>query len=144
MSNIEELAGPCGLFCGVCPVFKASEDRALAEKLAPMLGLPVEVVRCRGCRAEKGKVMGETVCATYQCITDRGYSFCYQCPDFPCLKLAPTAYRADVLPHNQKVYNLVLIQKMGVEKWAEEADNIRRRYFRGTKDRGGSDLRLEK
>ena len=144
MSKIGELAAPCGLFCGACMVLKASEDRELAEKLAPRLGRPVELVRCRGCRAEQGKIMGQTPCATYQCVTAKGYSFCYECPDFPCLKLAPTSYRADVWPHNQKVYNLVLIQKMGVKKWVEEAANIYRRYYRGKKDRGGSDLKLEK
>lgn len=142
MPDIKELAAPCGLFCGVCPVYRAREDRALAEKLAPGLGLPVEAVGCRGCRPEQGRVLGHEFCETYQCVTGRGYDFCHECPDFPCLKLAPTADRADVLPHNQKVYNLVLIQKMGLEKWAEEAPSIQRRYFRGKKDFGGSELVL--
>jgi len=110
MPNIKDLDSPCGLFCEVCAVYKAREDRALAEKLAPGLGLPVEAVGCRGCRGEQGKVLGGVKCATYQCVTQRGYDICYQCADFPCLKLAPTADRADVLPHNQKVYNLLLIQ----------------------------------
>lgn len=144
MSHIKEMTAPCGLFCGICPVYRAREDRALAEKLAPTLGLPVEDVPCRGCRAQQGKVLGGVLCPTYQCVTKRSYDFCYQCPDFPCLKLAPAAHRADDLPHNQKIYNLLLIQKMGLEKWAEEAHDIQRRYFRGKKDFGGSDLKLEK
>jgi hypothetical protein len=144
MAKIEELAAPCGLFCGACPVFKATENRELAEKLVPRIGLPVEMVRCRGCHGEEGKVLGkDTACVNYQCITARGYTFCYECPDFPCLKLAPAAHRADAIPHNQKVYNLVLIQKLGLEKWAEEVENIWRLYFRGKKGFGGDELKLE-
>ncbi len=143
MSNTGELASPCGLFCGICPVYRAKEDRALAEKLAPKLGLPVEKVPCRGCRAQQGKVLGHSTCPTYQCVTGRGYEFCYQCADFPCLKLAPAAHRADDLPHNQKIYNLLLIQKAGLENWAQEAQNIQRRYFRGKKNFGGDELKLE-
>ena len=136
------LAAPCGLYCGACPILRATSDRSLAEKLAPQLGMEVEAVHCRGCRAEEGKMMGWPLCQNYECITQRGLEFCYECPDFPCLKLAPCADRADVLPHNQKVYNLVLMQKMGLENWIKEAPNILRRYFKGKKDHGGSELKL--
>ncbi len=143
MSSVKELTAPCGLFCGICLVYKAKEDRALAEKLAAGLGLPVEKVPCLGCRPQQGVVLGKINCPTYQCVTSRGYDFCYECSDFPCLKLAPAAHRADAIPHNQKIYNLLLIQKMGVEKWAKEAPNIQRRYNRGKKAFGGDELKLE-
>jgi hypothetical protein len=29
-----ELVAVCGLYCGACPVFRASGDRALAERIA--------------------------------------------------------------------------------------------------------------
>lgn len=143
MSPTKELVAPCGLACGVCPVHKAIEDRALAEKLASNLGLAVEEVPCRGCRPQGGVVLGKKLCPTYKCVTGRGYDFCFQCPDFPCLKLAPAAHRADKLPHNQKIYNLLLIKKMGLDNWDKEAEAIQRRYFRGKKDSGGSELRID-
>jgi hypothetical protein len=139
------LVAPCGLFCGACPVFRASGDSALGERLAKTLGVPLEQVSCLGCRVEKGhiKVMGEPVCPTYDCcIQQKGLQFCYECGDFPCLKLAPCADKAQVLPHNTKVYNLVLLQKMGVEKWLGGAQQLWRQYFRSKKERGGDELRL--
>jgi hypothetical protein len=35
-------------------------------------------------------------------------------------KLQPFADRANVWPHNLKIYNLCRIKKMGLEKWAVE------------------------
>lgn len=140
-----QLVAPCGLYCGTCPVLKASNDSVLAQKLAQTMGIPAEQVNCLGCRAEKGhiKVMGEPACPTYQCcIQQKGLQFCYQCEDFPCLKLAPCADKAQMLPHNTKVYNLVLLQKLGVEDWLDGAQQGWRQYFRSKKERGGDELRL--
>jgi len=145
MTEIEELAAPCGLYCGACPLYKAQTDRVLAEKLAPRLGLPVEACVCSGCRAQKGRVsvMGEEVCDTYDCcVNERGLDFCYRCPDFPCSKLAPCADRATEIPHNTKIYNLLLIQKKGIRSLAEVADNLWRQYFRGKKVRAGGEPQL--
>jgi hypothetical protein len=139
------LVAPCGLFCGACPVFRASGDSALAERLAKTLGVRQEQVSCLGCRVEEGhiKVMGEPVCPTYDCcIQEKGLQFCYECGEFPCLKLAPCSDKAQVLPHNTKVYNLVLLQKLGVEEWLDRAQQLWRQYFRSKKERGGDELRL--
>ena len=143
--NDAKLVAPCGLFCGACPVFKASGDSALAQKLAQTMGVSPEQVNCFGCRAEKGhiKVMGEPVCPTYQCcIEQRGLQFCYQCADFPCLKLAPCADKAQMLPHNTKVYNLALLQRLGLEEWLRGAPQLWRQYFSGKKERGGDELKI--
>lgn len=140
-----KLAAACGLYCGACPVFKATEDRALAEKIAQNMGIPIDRVGCRGCRDEKGHIplMGEPVCPTYQCcVEQRGLQFCYQCQDFPCLKLAPAADKAQTLPHNTKVYNSVLLQKLGLEKWLQMAPQLWGQYFRGKKARGGDELKV--
>ena len=44
MAEVEELAAPCGLYCGVCPLYKAQTDRVLAEKLVPGLGYLLKLV----------------------------------------------------------------------------------------------------
>ena len=143
--NIEELVAPCGLYCGTCPIYKASSDRALAEKIAQRRGISPEQVNCHGCQIEKGviKMLGESVCRTYDCATNKkAVEFCYQCEEFPCLKLAPCADRAQEIPHNMKIYNLVSIQKMGLGKWLERAEEIRGQYFHGKKIRGGDELQI--
>lgn len=138
------LVSPCGLYCGGCPVFRAGTDEAFAARLAERLGLPKEQVQCRGCRTEEGHIrtMGEPVCPTYVCVQDRGLRFCYECDEFPCLMLAPCADKAQTLPHNTKVYSLVLMQRLGLEEWLRRAGQFWSQYFRGTKERGGDPLKI--
>ena len=57
-------------------------------------------------------------------------SFVTICSDFPCDLLQPVRDKADGLPHNTKVFNLCLIKKMGLEKWAKEkAKKVKEDYF---------------
>ena len=67
----------------------------------------------------------------------RGITFCGDCKDFPCDNLHPYADKAETLPHNIKVYNLCLINKIGLEKWAEsKALEVRKTYFTKPWDAG--------
>jgi hypothetical protein len=38
---------------------------------------------------------------------------------------------ADRYPHNLKVYNLTAIKNRGIEAWAAEIKEIRKKYFKG-------------
>ena len=42
----------------------------------------------------------------------------------------PTLQGADY-PHNMKVYNLCRMKYIGIDKWVEEASEIRKRYYNG-------------
>ena len=48
-------------------------------------------------------------CPQFVCVQDRGLDFCYQCEDFPCDWLHPSAFMAEKVPHNYKLYNVLLI-----------------------------------
>jgi hypothetical protein len=56
----------------------------------------------------------------YACIQEKKVNFCFECDEFPCDRLQPVADRADRVPHALKIYNLCMIQKMGVEQWASQ------------------------
>ena len=107
------------------------------EKLSEEHNIPVEVMFCNGCRAHDGQiplqkhVFGEAHrCAAYECSKEKGINFCGDCEQFPCDNLHPYADMAGELPHNVKVFNLCLINKMGLEKWAEsKAAEVRKAYF---------------
>ena len=149
MASDEEraLISPCGLYCGGCALYKARTDEALRQKIAERRGIPVgELPLCAGCRPSKGRVRasgGDPVCSTYACaVDDRGVEFCYECEDFPCLKLAPCADRAQEIPHNTKVYNLILLQKLGIDTWLERYEGLLRQYQRGKKPQSGGDIQL--
>ena len=142
MAQEMELAAPCGLYCGACPRYRAASDAALAERLAQAMSRPIEAVLCEGCRPRRGLIGDSPLCDTYACIQERKLEFCYECPDFPCLLLAPSADRATEIPHNMKIHNLLIAQKKGVQALADEAKDIWRTYFRGKKVRGGSQPEL--
>ncbi len=140
-----KLVAPCGLYCGGCLLYKACTDKVLAEKIAQRRGVSVEELPvCLGCRPHQGCVpsMGGAVCATYACVNQRKLEFCYECKNFPCLKLAPAADRAQEIPHNNKIYNLLLLQKWGLENWLKRADELWMQYYRGKKPHGGDELVL--
>lgn len=125
------LAAPCGICCAECIVYKSKDDQKVQEALIAR-GMRRESVPCPGCRAIRGKcpVISGT-CETYECTGRQGLDFCFQCPDFPCTKLNPAADRADVLPHNLKIFNLCYIKEKGLGRWLEDAAEIQTRYYKG-------------
>ena len=97
--------------------------------------IPLDKAICKGCRNENGTIgflnMTEP-CNAYRCIFDKGIDFCFDCSDFPCDYLHPYSDMAPMVPHNTKVFNLCLIRKMGLEKWArEKAKSVKETYFKG-------------
>ncbi len=134
--DYHEMTAPCGLDCFNCPLYLARDDGELRHRLAKRLDRPEEDVTCPGCRAQEGVIafLGmDKPCNVWRCTAERGLHNCSECVDFPCEHLQPYADRADVLPHNTKVYQLCLIRKMGVEAWAERAAaRVRKAYYTGT------------
>ncbi len=126
------LAAPCGIYCGVCEAYKAKDDPALMERMKNSKALKIELLPCPGCRTVRGKCLAvDGTCATYACVTEHAVDFCFQCPEFPCAKLNPAADRAEILPHNIKVFNLCCIQHQGLARFVERAPDIKQRYYRG-------------
>ena len=134
------MTAPCGLDCFNCHFYLAHENREamdIVEKLSSQYRIPVEIMLCRGCRAHNGRiplqehVFGEDHrCAAFECSKEKGVAFCGDCDAFPCDNLHPYADKAGDLPHNMKVFNLCLIRKMGLEKWAaRKASDVRNTYF---------------
>ncbi|MFX1379279.1 MAG: DUF3795 domain-containing protein [Promethearchaeota archaeon] len=117
--NNNEWHAPCGIFCKRCP--------------------GVESFGCKGCRAQEGQIHKFPVCKTYKCVTRKGFEFCYECNEFPCEMLQPIVKFEIFEPHNSKVYNLVMIQKYGLEEWNKICDEKSNLYYQGRKIRYGGD-----
>ena len=135
-----QMTAPCGLDCFNCQFFLARKDQEAmreVERLSKRLSIPVETMLCSGCRNHNGQIplqkhiFGEAHrCAAYECFKDKGLNFCGDCEQFPCDKLHPYADKAGDVPHNIKVFNLCLINKMGLEEWAaSKAAEVRKVYF---------------
>jgi hypothetical protein len=130
-----QMTSSCGIDCFNCPLHAALDNNDLRNMIADKLGIPADMAQCSGCRNQQGKMpfLGWTEpCPQFVCTQEKGVEFCHECEDFPCDWLHPSAFKADEVPHNYKLYNLLLIKKMGVEEWAESrASNVRDAYFNG-------------
>lgn len=135
-----QMTAPCGLACFNCSYYLATENeerRKKPDRDFELNGIPPEVWLCKGCRNQKGMLKSHELffnrkepCPVYKCTSEKNIYFCYECSDFPCDHLHPCADRAGTVPHNTKVFNLCLIQKMGLEHWAKDkAAAVHERYF---------------
>lgn len=140
LEELRELTAPCGLDCFNCPLYLANDNEELRKQLqAGALtaghGLPDEGSVCKGCRRENGncaprRALGLEPCKVLKCISSKDIESCADCSDFPCDNLHPYAEFSSTFEHNVKVFNLALIRKMGLEKWArEKTKSVRDTYF---------------
>jgi len=138
--DYDQMTAPCGLDCFNCHFYLARKDKEamnMVEKLSKEYDIPVDIMLCKGCRSHNGRiplqkhVFGDAHrCAAYECSQGKGFKYCGDCDEFPCDNLHPYADKAGALPHNIKVFNLCLIKKMGLEKWAKtKAFEVRKIYF---------------
>ena len=127
----QNLVAPCGIDCGICELHACKDNPQLYNYLIST-GIPKDKLPCAGCRSIEGNCpVINSKCETYICSLDKKVNFCYECSDFPCSKLNPAADRADILPHNTKVFNLCTIKRIGVEEFTIESAIIKQKYYKG-------------
>jgi len=125
------MVAPCGIDCGICEMHSCEENSPLYNRLIER-GIPKESLPCKGCRSIDGMCpVIKAKCETFICWAGRDISFCFECDEFPCIRLHPAADRAEILPHNMKVYNLCTIKKSGIEDFLSQSADIKLRYFKG-------------
>ncbi len=110
--------GVCGLLCSACGFYIGTqEDPARLERMAPLLGMEPERLRCDGCRSDR-RLFYCNRCHMFACAAERGYSFCGECPESPCPQLEAFVeerpHRADIPRH------LARIAEIGGEAWTAE------------------------
>jgi hypothetical protein len=143
-----QLLTPCGYCCLSCPVYVESTctDELALQKDVIRSNLPIEKVRgmCAGCRPTQGRPHGDVLCETFDCcVNKKGLDFCYECEDFPCLKLAPISAGAEIRRHNTKVYNLLMLKKLGMEEYIKQSSDILTRWVRGSTPTFGGDVQVQ-
>ncbi|MGE5329100.1 MAG: DUF3795 domain-containing protein [Deltaproteobacteria bacterium] len=125
------LVAPCGIDCGICELNMCKDNKQLLDYLVSK-GIPKEKLPCEGCRSAQGICpVISCKCETYKCFIDKKIDFCYECKEFPCEKLNPSADRAETLPHNLKVFNLCTIKRTGVKGFIETSSEIKQKYYKG-------------
>jgi hypothetical protein len=130
--DVKSVTAPCGMDCFNCPMFVLNITEEFKLKISGLAQCPPEEVPCSGCRLQGSCGVMMKDCKTLSCVNKKGLEFCSDCSSFPCEYLQPCASRADVIPHNMKLYNLCRIKTVGLEAWAKESPDIRKRYYSGS------------
>lgn len=118
------LAAVCGLYCGACGIYLATQenDTAKIEYYAARLGQSIEETRCDGCRSERKSAWCRNNCSFTGCAEKEGVDFCGACNRFPCQDLkgfqASMPHRVEILEAQHR------IAEAGWEKWMIEMQNL--------------------
>ena len=94
----KKLAAVCGPRCEACTAYIATtEEPARLARLASMLQLSEEAIRCLGCRSSTRGPHCQT-CKMSACAAERGINFCVACADYPCDDLKhPTSWNCGMI-----------------------------------------------
>jgi hypothetical protein len=122
----EYLVAVCGLNCGACPMYLATQSKdeqkrgALLKQFAsgPMK-LKAEDLMCDGCLGSGRVASFCRSCAIRACPKGKSdVTRCSDCPDFPCSRI--TGFNNDGMLHHAEVLdNLRRIREMGIREWAK-------------------------
>lgn len=116
------LVGRCGLYCGACVIYRAYKDNGKYHaELARKIKCRPEKLRCEGCQVLTQECWGNN-CEIVQCLKSKGFSFCYECPQFhdkSCGKLEKLAGRYLEVGEDIRA-NLARIRSGQTEAWLRE------------------------
>lgn len=110
MPDIDYRAAYCGLFCGACPVFLATETEG---------GIKAEdgaILACGGCRSER-LTPWCAQCSLKACAQKRGLDFCGECAEYPCESFAGFRDTPDFPYHSECPSYLSAIKAEGWKSW---------------------------
>jgi hypothetical protein len=117
--EIAETAAVCGLYCGACGIYIATQesDMAKLENYAKMMNQTVDETRCNGCRSSVVTTYCKR-CKFTKCASEKGIGFCGECNEYPCAELKE--FQA-MMPHRAELWeSQKRIMEVGWEKWINE------------------------
>lgn len=88
-----EYVAPCGLYCGVCRIRYATEEKDLEylkrltkiykRRFPEIASVSPDELWCDGCLSTRKFVFCKE-CSIRDCTQRKGYQGCHECNDFPC------------------------------------------------------------
>jgi hypothetical protein len=117
-----DLAGRCGMYCGSCPVHRASRDKDEKKifELSFSTRCTIDQIKCEGCGTQDRFALSKG-CIFRKCSIGRGIESCGLCPEFPCDTLKGL-YDEDMRRRGEAEKNARRIKEAGVDEWLDEAD----------------------
>ena len=127
--NRELLVAPCGLYCGACPMYLATQDKdeAKIEALLKQFSardssMTLADVQCDGCIGGGRVATFCRKCSMRECAeTKPGVTRCADCGDFPCKRV--TDFNNDGMAHHAEVLeNCRGLREKGIAPWTRHEE----------------------
>ena len=122
----EKLVAPCGLYCGACPMYLATQENSekrleslMKQLSAGKMQMKREDLLCDGCIGGGRVASFCRMCAMRSCAEGKtNVTRCSDCPDVPCTKV--TNFNNDGMQHHSEVLeNLRHMREMGISSWTK-------------------------
>ncbi|MFX1479727.1 MAG: DUF3795 domain-containing protein [Promethearchaeota archaeon] len=108
------LAAPCGIYCGACRQYLLWKKDLLKERGYKM--------GCKGCRIRnKNCAFIRRDCLT---LKKKQLEYCYECEQFPCQNLQKINSQYQERWSVNLIENLKRIEEIGIEKWLQEQKEL--------------------
>jgi hypothetical protein len=116
----KNLAAACGLYCGSCGIYLATQENDTEKLLqyAIVLNQSFDETLCDGCKAERKSAHCLHMCSFIKCTLEKGIEFCGACREFPCKELTDFQLK---LPHRVEILESQnRLKEIGREQWLIE------------------------
>jgi hypothetical protein len=127
MTN-KNLVGRCGLYCGICPIYRACKDsREFQEKVAKRHGCLPGEVKCGGCQTvnlhgwSHERNWGKN-CKILKCLNSRKLNFCYECIEYDTCQIFDEFAKMNLNLGIDVKRNLEMIEDGKIQEWLFEQD----------------------
>jgi len=116
----KELIAACGLYCGSCGIYIATQENDSTKILqyAMVLNQSYEETVCDGCGTERKSLHCSKLCTIIDCKQKKGVTSCTGCDEFPCKALnefkSKMPHRAEIIDSQKR------LEKVGTETWLKE------------------------
>jgi len=117
---VEDLSSACGLYCGACGIYLATQENDTERLLnyAVVLNQSFDETLCNGCSSARKSLHCSKICVFIECKKQKGVSFCTDCDEFPCLALIDFKSKK---PHRvELIESLHKLKEIGLEQWLIE------------------------
>ncbi len=125
----ETLVASCGLYCGACPMYLATQSKdesriktMMQQFSASKMNWKMEDLLCDGCRGTGQLAVFCRKCAIRDSAAAKTKSrLCSDCSDFACSRI--TGFNNDGMVHHAEVLaNLKQLKAVGLTEWAKMED----------------------
>lgn len=116
----KELVAACGIYCGACGIYLATQenDNEKILQYAVVLNQTFEETLCDGCGAKRKSLHCFKKCIFINCKREKGVDFCSECEKFPCMSLNEFKLK---MPHRIEIIeSQTRMKEIGIGNWLEE------------------------